>query len=367
MVRSLYKTILFVIAVVLSLLLILGYFSYWVPIHLSSLLPFFGLIFPFVYLSNLVLIPFLFLSFRKFFIVHVLVVLLGLPFITNYVQFDGAPEGSAEEVRGNTFKLMTWNVNLMGYNEVNRQVKLESDVIRDSMIAEIAKKSPDVLAFQEFLQTPKQNHITLIKEKLEMPYHHVRFSHAKSGRRKSGVVMFSKFPIVNSGYVPFTGKTNNFCIFIDVKQGLDTLRIYNVHFQSIRFQMKDYDVIDSQGEEKKGWYRIMDKMQRAYVQREGQVHIVKQHAKTSPYPCWIVGDFNDPPQSYTYHAMKAGMMDSFKEAGSGVSSTYVGRFPNFRIDYILSPELGWKTLQYDVPSVNWVDHRPVYAEFDRLK
>ncbi len=367
MVKSLYKTILFVIAMALSLLLILGYFSYWVPIHFSSLLPFFGLLFPFVYVSNLVLNPFLFFSMRKLFFAHALLLLLGIPFLMNYVQLGGAPEYTSDESEAEHFKLMTWNVNLMGYNEVNKQVKLESNVVRDSMIAEIAKKSPDVLAFQEFLQTPRQNHITMIKEKLEMPYHHVRFSHAKSGRRKSGVVMFSRFPIVNSGYVPFTGKTNNFCIFIDVKKGQDTLRIYNVHFQSIRFQMKDYDVMDSQREEKQGWFRIVDKMQRAYVQREGQVHIVKQHAKGSPYPCWIVGDFNDPPQSYTYHAMCSGMLDAFKEAGSGISSTYVGRFPNFRIDYILAPEEGWRAMDYEVPKVNWVDHRPVFSEFIQLK
>lgn len=361
MVRSLYKTIVLVLAIVATTLLVLGYLSCWVPIHLSGLLPFIGLIFPFVYLGNIVLCPFLFFSWRKLFIGQIILLILGLSFMTNYVQLDGEPGVSMQ--RQDSFRLMTWNVNLMGYNQVNRQVKMESNVIRDSMIAEIAKKSPDVLAFQEFLQTPKQNHISLIKERLRMPYHHVRFSHAKSGRRKSGVVMFSKLPIVNSGYVPFTGKTNNFCIFIDVKKGEDTLRIYNVHFQSIRFQMKDYDVIDSQVEEKQGWFRIMDKMQRAYIQREGQVHIVKQHTKGCAYPFWIVGDFNDPPQSYTYHTMSSGMNDSFTEAGWGMSSTYVGRFPNFRIDYILSPQDKWQTIQYEVPAVNWVDHRPVFAEF----
>ncbi len=361
MVHSLYKTIVLVVAMVATLLLVLGYVSYWVPIHLSSLLPFMGLIFPFVYLGNVVISPLLFFSWRKLFFAQVILLVLGLPFVTNYVQLDGGRD-DLKESQGN-FKLMTWNINLMGYNQVNRQVEMESNVVRDSMIAEIAKKSPDVLAFQEFLQTPRQNHISLIKERLGMPYHHVRFSHAKSGRRKSGVVMFSKLPIVNSGYVPFTGKTNNFCIFIDVKKGEDTLRIYNVHFQSIRFQMKDYDVIDSQKEEKQGWYRIVDKMQRAYAQREGQVHIVKQHTKGCCYPFWIVGDFNDPPQSYTYHTMSSGMNDSFTEAGWGMSSTYVGRFPNFRIDYILSPQEKWQTIKYDVPAVNWVDHRPVFAEF----
>jgi ACR3 family arsenite efflux pump ArsB len=85
MVKSLYKTILFVIAMALSLLLILGYFSYWVPIHFSSLLPFFGLLFPFVYVSNLVLNPFLFFSMRKLFFAHALLLLLGIPFLMGFL------------------------------------------------------------------------------------------------------------------------------------------------------------------------------------------------------------------------------------------------------------------------------------------
>jgi len=355
--------VLFVVWSLALLLMLLGYLSFWVPIHMSSLLPFLGLIFPFVYLANIAVCVIMFFARRKLFYVHLVALLLGLYFITNYIQWNAKKDFDHEN---NGFKLMTWNVNLMGYNEVNRQVKMSSNAVRDSMVEEIAKANPDVLAFQEFLQTPKQNHIALIKARLGMPYHHVKFSHAKSGRRKSGVVMFSKFPIIDKGYVPFTGKTNNFCIYIDIKRGEDTLRIYNVHFQSIRFQMKDYDVIDSQNEEKQGWYRIFEKMQRAYVQREGQVHIVKQHTKDCPYPFWIVGDFNDPPQSYTYHTMSAGMDDAFREAGFGFSSTYVGRFPNFRIDYILSPKVGWGTCAYRVPQVNWVDHRPVYAEFRNL-
>jgi hypothetical protein len=64
MVRSLYKTILLVLAMLAALLLVLGYVSFWVPIHLSSLLPFMGLIFPFVYLGNVVISPLLFFSWR---------------------------------------------------------------------------------------------------------------------------------------------------------------------------------------------------------------------------------------------------------------------------------------------------------------
>jgi hypothetical protein len=111
MVRSLYKTIILVLAIVATTLLVLGYLSYWVPIHLSGLLPFLGLIFPFVYAGNIIICPLLFFSWRKLFIPQILLLILGLYFITNYVQLDGEPE--SVEKSQNSFRLMTWNVNLI--------------------------------------------------------------------------------------------------------------------------------------------------------------------------------------------------------------------------------------------------------------
>lgn len=342
--------------------LILSYLSYWVPVHMSSILPFVGLAFPFLYVGGLVLFfIWLMLAWKKSWWLMV-VLILGIPFVGGYGQWGG----NSEDIQTDEgFKIMSWNVNLMGLNRGNKQVKMKPIEIRDSMLAVLEKESPDILAFQEFFQSDTYDHIAMIKKKLALPYHHVKFSTARSGGRKSGVALFSRYPIVKSGYVPFTGDTHNFCIYVDLVKDGDTIRVYNTHLQSIRFKSQDYETIEKEQEEVDGYWRIFRLMRKAFVRREGQSHTVKLHAERSPYPYWIVGDFNDPPQSYTYHQMMKGMSDSYREAGHGLSPTYAGKFPNFRIDYILGPEDDWDTHAYRLLPVELVDHRPIVAVFSK--
>jgi len=55
-----------------------------------------------------------------------------------------------------------------------------------------------------------------------------------SGKKvKYGQAIFSKFPIVKSGSIEFPNTANN-AIYADIVKGSDTIRIYNVHLQSLR-------------------------------------------------------------------------------------------------------------------------------------
>lgn len=344
--------------------LVMAYFAYWVPVHLSSVLPFVGLAFPFLYVGGTILFLFwLFFSWKKSWWILALLI-LGYPFVGAYVQWGSAQDEISEQ---GDIKMMSWNVNLMGLNRGNKQVKLKPIAIRDSILQVLETADPDIVAFQEFFQSEQYDHIGMIKSKLKLPYHHIKFSTARSGGRKSGVALFSRFPIIKSGYVPFTGDTHNFCIYADIVKGQDTIRVYNAHLQSIRFKSQDYATIAEEQEEVDGYWRILRLMRKAFIRREGQAHTVKLHAEQSPYPYWIMGDFNDPPQSYTYHQMMKGMVDSYREAGHGFSPTYAGKFPNFRIDYILGPGNAWKTDAYQLVPVELVDHRPVVSVFSKIK
>ncbi|MFY7877552.1 MAG: endonuclease/exonuclease/phosphatase family protein, partial [Pirellula sp.] len=78
--------------------------------------------------------------------------------------------------------------------------------------------------------------------------------------------------------------------------------------------------------------------------RAEQADAVAGHIKLSNVKNVLVcGDFNDVPLSYAYHTVAADLKDAFREAGSGLERTYLGPFPSFRIDYILSsPEITFK-------------------------
>ena len=80
-------------------------------------------------------------------------------------------------------------------------------------------------------------------------------------------------------------------------------------------------------------------------------------------PVIVCGDFNDTPLSYTYRLMSRGLQDAFREKGRGFSHTYRGFYNTFRIDYVLVSD-DFEVLSYEVPSVEFSDHHPVFV---RLK
>ncbi len=361
--RKIFRGIGWVMALVCVGTLLLCYLSYWIPPHVNAYLPLMGLSYPFVMpvVAALAIIAAIFKS--RVAIVLSIIWLLGLPHFFSYYQFHFS---SGTKTDAGSIKWMSWNVNLLGYNTVNKLVDMQPSKIRDSMIQVIKNEQPDVLAFQEFLQTEELNHIDQIKAETGLAYHHVKFSHAKKNGRKTGLILFSRYPIVQSGQVPFGGTTLNGCLFADLAVGGDTIRVYNAHLQSIRFNAEDYEFLEEEKEEMRGATRIVKRLKNAFIRREDQVLAIREHMKISRYPVVVLGDFNDPPMSYTYHKMKEGMLDAFRECGHWMSSTYAGKFPNFRIDYIMCSSNHWRVTAYKTLPIKLVDHRPITAKMELL-
>jgi endonuclease/exonuclease/phosphatase family metal-dependent hydrolase len=94
---------------------------------------------------------------------------------------------------------------------------------------------------------------------------------------------------------------------------------------------------DDNDEKIKQSKNILKRMKFAYTQRASQVEMISEHIRKSQNPHFIIGDFNDPPVSYSYGTLKKGLRDAFVENGFGMGKTYIGIMPNFRIDYILYP------------------------------
>ena len=349
-----------ILAFLSVLMLILCYLSYWIPPHISKVLPLIGLSYPFVLMVVLGLCVLAAMMRSRVAWLLAAIIFLGTTHILSYFQFSQVDERVNEDGKA-LLRLMTWNVNLLGFNEANKLVDLPSGRIRDSIMAVVQTQQPDVLGFQEFLQTAELNHIALLKEKLNLKFHHVKFSNSVKGGRKTGLVIFSRYPIIQGGQVMFSGTTLNGCIYIDIVRDQDTIRVYNTHLQSIRFNSKDYEYLNEENEELEGAERILKRLIRAFKRREGQVHAIRAHMKTCPYPIIVMGDFNDPPMSYTYRKMTEGMMDHYREKGGGISSTYAGKFPNFRIDYILSSEDFGEVKSYKTLPIELIDHRPVVS------
>lgn len=93
--------------------------------------------------------------------------------------------------------------------------------------------------------------------------------------------------------------------------------------------------------------------------RAEQVKQLQEHIVQCNYPVILAGDFNDAPTSFTYQRLTRQLKDSYREAGKVFfESTYSGKLPSFRIDYILHSD-EFAALSYQKFNLDLSDHEPV--------
>ncbi len=258
----------------------------------------------------------------------------------------------------NYVSIMSYNVELFKlYSWENNAQK------RDSIISFLDDQNADIYCFQEFFYTPGNYFPTTDKLKKipNLNYHYFEPGVTSSKNHQFGVAIFSKYPIVNKGVIRFSenASVSNLCIYTDVKLKSDTLRIYNVHFESNHLNVEEVEEIKKVDENAwqitKNWLK---KLRRGYDNRREQVLKVAEHIKTSPHPVVLCGDFNDVPLSHTYEQIQNILEDSFVEAGLGIGTTYNGKLPGLRIDYIFK-DAQVKASNFEEIEVDFTDHYPV--------
>ena len=74
-------------------------------------------------------------------------------------------------------------------------------------------------------------------------------------------------------------------------------------------------------------------MAKAFDARQYQTDLLVELIKSTPYKTILCGDFNDTPNSYTYHQIHKYLNDSFMETGNGFGFTFK-ELPLLRIDYM---------------------------------
>ena len=137
-----------------------------------------------------------------------------------------------------------------------------------------------------------------------------------------------------------------------------------MHLQSIRLHTDPHiegEEVQTYGS-KKGAIAVYRKLRGAFEKRASQARRVVEHLQTSPYPVIVSGDFNDTPMSYTYNQFQLRLLDAFRGSGLSLGSTYVGRLPAGRIDYLFySPQL--QAAQFKIQKRTRSDHRAVSCVF----
>jgi endonuclease/exonuclease/phosphatase family metal-dependent hydrolase len=264
-----------------------------------------------------------------------LMVLIAFFHFGSLVEFSS--EGDANEFP-QTLSLLSYNVRLFNAYEK----KPDTTDVTAVIASLLSEKKPDVVCIQEYYKP----------NSADFSSYPFKFIHFREGH-KLGHAIFSKYPIINKGAFDFEGSYNN-TIYADILKGNDTLRIYNLHLQSMGILPNVEYLQDGDTE------LLRMRMTNAFQKQQLQLERIMAHKKTSPYPVLLCGDLNNTSFSYIYKILKDGMQDAFLERGNGIGKTFSFMIYPMRIDYIFAAE-SFEVIQFETLDASFSDHRPVSA------
>ena len=347
------------INLLLAAAILLSYLAPVVNPKTTSIPALLGLVYPVLFILNFLFLVWWIMRARWFFIIPLLAILIGW---NVFVKHFGFGRDNITQTSHNSLKILSYNVRMF---DVQNWRQGQEPVSRDSIMSFLNSENADIVCFQEFFHG-EQNYFSTVEpfaDILKAGYIHTDFVISKGGNKHFGLATFSRFPIINKGIIHFTGALANSGIYSDVVIDGDTIRIFNVHLESVKFSNSDYKYVSElmepgAGQTSSNSKIIFSKLKNAFDKRAEQAKVVAGYINQSPYPIILCGDFNDTPSSFAYHTISHGLQDAFLNSGFGLGSTYAGDVPFLRIDFILhSPEL--LSSKYERHKVWFSDHYPI--------
>ena len=331
---SIIDKLLFAIKSILAALLLLSYLSYFISPNTFPLISFISLGIPILIVLNIIFSIYWLIKLKKQFLLSVIVLLIGFQYVNKFFQFN-----EKKILLISDTKVMSYNVRMFNlYNWI------KEENIDQQLFDFINNKQPDILCIQEFHPTEKLG--------FEYPYKYVKI---RKQQNRFGHAIFSKYKIINSGSLNFSNSSNN-AIYTDILKGNDTLRVYNVHLESLKINPQEEELT----QENSGKFR--KRVEKAFKIQSNQVALIKKHMNEVQYKSIICGDFNNTAYSWAYSELKEGKNDAFEVAGSGFGKTYDFEFP-LRIDFILTDEK-LEVNNFKTYSVKFSDHYPIMARIN---
>lgn len=332
------------------------------------LIGFLGLVLP--YLIILLIFSILFWLFAKPMVamIPLLTLLIGWKQVSVLFAAHFSHEFVLQK-NNSTLRLVDWNVGSMYGLSNNSEIKKHD---RAEIADLILKQQADIICLQEFnhsyTQGPQADNIGLFSQ--AYPYNFFSKDYEKrNGFYLEGSIIFSKYPIIDSGKIKYPGNIAESLIYIDVKRNEDTIRIYTLHLQSFKFRDSDYveiEKIKQQDTSLISSKNVFQKMKIAFSRRGIQAETVKNTIAQSPYPSIVCGDFNDVPGSFTYFNIRGERQDAFLTKSFGIGRTYYTLAPTLRIDYIM-PDNRFDITQFNMIDEGLSDHLMLVADMSVKK
>ena len=329
-------------------LTVLTFLAYVLPFLAPKLFPFLSvltLVLPLFLIVNALFFVYWMLQMKRQMVLSGIVLVLGITFVNKFYKFS-SHDISKEE---SDILVMSYNVRLF-----NLFQWIERESVKEDIRTFINDQNPDVLCIQEYSQTAN----------VDLRIYKHKFIFMQGNKIKTGQAIFSKFPIVDKGNIEFP-ESDNLIVYADVRKGNDTIRVYNMHLQSIKIS-PDVTELESNVEtiNQRKSEVVFKRIGEAFTKQQVQAEILMKHKKECHYPMIICGDMNNSAFSYVYRSIKGDLNDCFEEAGKGFGETYNFKYYPARIDYIFADKsMKVKSFQ-NYPQFKNSDHYPIVA---RLK
>ena len=324
-------------------LTVLTFLAYVLPFLAPKFFPFLSvltLVLPLFLIVNGLFFIYWILQLKRQMILSGIVLVLGITFVNKFYKFS-----STEQLREEKdFVVMSYNVRLF-----NLFQWIERESVKDEMKSFIDEQNPDILCIQEYSETAN----------VDLRVYKHKFIFMQGNKIKTGQAIFSKFPIIDQGNIEFP-ESDNLIVYADIRKGSDTIRVYNMHLQSIKIspdvsEMQEHvETIDQQKSQ-----MVFKRIGQAFTKQQLQAEILMKHKKECNYPMIICGDMNNSAFSYVYRSIKGNLNDCFEEAGKGFGETYNFKYYPARIDYIFADKsMKVKSFQ-NFPQFKNSDHYPI--------
>lgn len=269
------------------------------------------------------------------------VLVFGYFSLGTFVKFSVSEDRAEEE----DLRVMSYNVR--GFN---KHKELENQYVFEDIKALVDKEQPDIICFQEAGYSRKREYLK------DYPYHSLEYIYMN---KKVLLGIFSKYPIVKSDFICFPDTRNN-GYYADVLYKNDTIRVYNVHLQSLGVTPGSRAISGQRSD------RLFKKLTKKFRFQQQQAKMVAADMKACSYKQILCGDFNNTQFTNAYQIIKGDKRDTFIEKGKGFGRTLDFHKLPMRIDFILAdPAFEVKShTNYDVV---YSDHYPIMASFKLLR
>ena len=329
-----FEKVVFIINSIVAFLLLLSYVLPNIPPKSFAILSVLSLGVPLLILLNVLFFVYWLFKIKKQLLLSLVVISIGYFLFGSLYKFSNWEEDDAESL-----SIMNYNVRLFNLYDWIPEKDIDLKLVQF-----VKEQNPQILCIQEY--HPQDN--------IDFSFYKYNYQKLEGKKTKLGQAIFSQYPIINSGSVNFPNTANN-AIFADIVKGKDTVRVYNLHLQSLRIDPRVQSLTTENSE------KLLNGIGKTFKLQQTQTELFLEHKKKSPYKVIISGDFNNSAFSYVYNAIKDDMKDTFKQQGNGFGRSYNFKFFPLRIDFILVDK-SWTVNSFKTFDVEFSDHYPIMTK-----